>query len=311
MFKLGTYQEANKIRVGDIDDSYILHKYFGIHKLPCLICAPYRRDVNPSVGLYLHNGKIYFKDFAKGLSGSVIDLLIHTWHCSFKEVMRRLAEDSSVQLVNTPVKYETKASKCLISVKLKEWSARDIEYWESYGCSMPLVRSNVIPIQKYWINNKVYNADLYSYAFPILEGENYRYKIYQPYNKKIKWINNYLPNTVHFLKSKSLDKIVICSSLKDAMCLKSNSDCSVIAGQSENLRLSDNVLALLSEYNSIYVLFDNDKSGLDYGKEMETQYGFKNIVIPPFDKGKDISDYYKQHGNINLIKQLIENGNNS
>jgi hypothetical protein len=45
------------------------------------------------------------------------------------------------------------------------------------------------------------------------------------------------------------------------------------------------------------------------GQNLEVATGFKNVVLPAFPEGKDISDYYKAKGRdefIRIIKPLFD-----
>lgn len=64
--------------------------------------------------------------------------------------------------------------------------------------------------------------------------------------------------------------------------------------QSETTGLSDTALKVLKErYKHIYIMFDNDIPGLEDAEKLSSKTGFRNIVIPSFKGGKDISDMYK------------------
>ena len=308
MYKEQPYTEKRSIKPEDIDELYVLNKYLGVKKLPALINAPYRKDTKPSLGIQLRKGKVYFKDFAKNISGGLVDLLIFCWGCTFKEAMQRLAEDAYIPTSKVSSAFYYSDKQTIIKVQLKEWRDVDIKYWENYGCSMPYVKKYVIPIKYYWINDKLFKADNLAYAYPIKIGNRYHYKVYQPENKKWKWVNDYPQNQFHFIESRdNYEKIVICSSLKDALCLHSQCGVDVVAGQSERITsLPDDILIHLLKYKQIVILFDNDETGIESSKYLSEKYNFKNVIIPSFKGGKDISDYYKQYKNINEIWKLIQ-----
>ena len=59
----------------------------------------------------------------------------------------------------------------------------------------------------------------------------------------------------------------------------------------------------------VYILFDNDETGLKDGVSLSKSTGFTNLILPPFEGGKDVSDYYKVYGKekfINLFKNLFD-----
>ena len=62
---------------------------------------------------------------------------------------------------------------------------------------------------------------------------------------------------------------------------------------------------LKNRFDKVYILFDNDSVGLEYGIKLAEQTGFINIVLPEFQGGKDISDMYKSLQDKELFKQTI------
>jgi DNA primase len=110
------------------------------------------------------------------------------------------------------------------------------------------------------------------------------------------------------------DKICICASLKDALCLWSNTGIPCIATQGEGYRISETaVKELKRRYKNIYILFDNDEAGLIDGKKLAEETGFINLVLPKINEAKDVSDLYKSLNNkkdfIDIILTLFKNEN--
>ena len=102
------------------------------------------------------------------------------------------------------------------------------------------------------------------------------------------------------------DKICICSSLKDALCLWANTGIPSLAIQGEGYRMSDTAInELKKRFNRIYICLDNDEAGLKDAVQLASKTGFINVVLPQFKGGKDISDLYKVLGNKEQFKQTI------
>lgn len=291
----------------------LLNRYINIKKIPCLINAPYRTDNKPSLGLYLRYDKVYFKDFATNQSGNIIELFKILFNCDFQGVLETLNRDlitsstSPIKSLKSPKMGQIKQkSETLIGIKIRDWENYDFEYWDSYGVTKEtLKKSKVLPISYYTINDTLIKADKLAYAYILKQEGKYRYKIYQPFSF-YKWTNNYLPNTINLLDVfKSGDKLVICSSLKDSMCLHSQTNIPCICPQGEGYKLSEELVNYLkTNFKDIYICLDNDKAGIRYAEEMASYTGFKNIVIPQFEGGKDISDLYKV--NKELFKEFTK-----
>ena len=80
--------------------------------------------------------------------------------------------------------------------------------------------------------------------------------------------------------------------------------------QSETTGMSKTAQEVLkSRFKHIFICFDNDEPGLMDGVNFSKETGFRNIVIPEFDGGKDISDFMKLKGReefIRVIKPLFD-----
>ena len=303
-----SYREnKNILSFNQIKDKYsysevnLLRRYIKVDKLPCLINAPYRKDAKPSLGISVKNNKIVFNDFAINKGGNLIDLLQLCWDTDYNGVLEKLNSDLEINpiAIQTPC-YIKKSSSIDISIKIRNWAEYDLNYWNSYGVTKEVLKNSlVIPISHYSINNTLIKADKFAYSYIVMKNNDVKYKIYQPFSFKYKWINNYPPNTINNLHliDRYKGSVIIASSLKDAMCIMSNYNTLAIAPQSEGANIPEDVIKLLKErFDKQYILLDNDKAGLEYGLKMSEKTGFKNLVIPQFEGGKDISDLYKVMG---------------
>ena len=296
-----------KERVSDAD---LVSYYLGVKKIPCIISSPLRQDMHPSFGLYSKDSKkINWVDFATKDKGSIYDLLCKMWHCSFKEMMDKIAKDidkfnESTEINNyVPCEIETvDKSNTDLQVKVREWRDYDIEYWESYGVSLEWLKyAEVYPISHIICikGDNRYVMSAYKYAYAYVEHKEGRdtIKVYQPFSeRRRKWINKHDRSVISLWTKipEYGDKLVICSSLKDALCLWSNTGIPAVALQGEGYGISDTALTELKRrYKQIYILFDNDEAGLVDGKKLAAETGFINVVLPPFEGGKDVSDLFK------------------
>jgi hypothetical protein len=143
----------------------------------------------------------------------------------------------------------------------------------------------------------VFGADKYAYAYVEFKDGKTTLKIYQPFNKKgYKWCNKHDKSVISLWTKvpKNGDKICICSSLKDALCLWANIGIPSLAIQGEGYSISNTAINnLKSRYKNIYILLDNDAPGLKDGVELAKLTGFTNIVLPNINGAKDISDLYQ------------------
>ena len=324
----------NSVSLSDIlskvTEADILSYYLGITEVPCIINSPLRQDRRPSFGLYSPNGKrIYYTDFSTKDRGGIFDLLGNMWGCSYKEVLLRINEDipkfngSASVHTYTPctVKSVSSYNKSTdLQCKVRDWRDYDIEYWRSYGIELNWLRyAEVYPISHKIVikggQRYVFLADKYAYAYVEHKEGKVTLKIYQPFNKNgYKWSNKHDKSVVSLWTKvpEFGDKICICSSMKDALCLWSNTGIPALAIQGEGYEMSNTAISELKRrYKHIYILLDNDEAGLKDGEKLSESTGFTNIVLPQFEGGKDISDAYKVLGKKKWLELIMPLFNSS
>ena len=307
-----------------VSEDKILAFYLGVLSIPTVINSPLRTDNHPSFGLYSSNGKnIYYKDFSTGDSGSLIELLQKMWRTSFMDTLERIDKDFSTKDFSKTTSIETTivnnhtttySGNTKLEVKIREWREYDINYWNDYGISIDLLKkANVYPISHYIItkNNQryVFGADKLAYAYVEFKEKNVSIKVYQPYNKgSFKWINKHDRSVLGLwsLMPKQGKTLVICSSVKDALCLFNNSSLPAICLQGEGYTMSETAIKELKKrFKYICICLDNDECGIIDAEKLAKQTGFINVVLPQFEGGKDISDYYKSLEDKSLFKTNI------
>lgn len=319
--KIGNYITHNTTPFSYEEECSILYKYFNITEIPCVISSPLRVDKSPSLSFYISNNHINVKDFSTGESWSLTYFMSEYLNLSLKDTIIKLKElNNDYEYFYTKAagkipKIVSKKDKSDIKIKTREWNNKDIEYWDSFGISVSLLRmANVTPISHIFFikdNNSSYMvADSLAYAFIHYGEEKPLFKIYQPYNKKYKWFSNYNSSIIslNHLLPKTSDNLFICSSLKDALCLKSQLGYNSIAPQGEGYRFSEEYIDnLKSRFKNIYILFDNDEAGIVNTNRLAKETGFIPLYLPNINNTKDISDLYKSLNNKSEFKNIINN----
>lgn len=300
----------------------ILNYYLGINRVPILINSPLRQDKKPSMGIFSPDGeKIYYIDFSTKEKGSIYTLLSKLWCTTFGQTLEKIYNDVCGYSSSIPIRVSSKVqslgfskSNSDLKCKVREWKEHDIEYWESYGIGLKWLKyAEVYPISHTIIikdgKEYVFGADKYAYAYVEHKEGKTTIKIYQPFNKKgFKWCNKHDRSVISlWTKVPEYGKgICICSSLKDALCLWANTGIPSIAVQGEGYTMSNTAInELKRRFEKVFILFDNDKPGLLDGEKLASLTGFTNIVLPQFNGGKDVSDYYQIIGDKELFKHKI------
>jgi len=301
-----------------------------INNIPCKISSPFRRDSNPSFSIYLDNDNhIRFKDFGESeTKGGLLDLLCKKWDCSFYQVFDKILETMQKQEKGSDVTIKPKQIKIMtrkesseltkIQVAVRPWQQYDLDYWQSYGITKPWLKyAEIYPISHKIVTKKdketgktskyIFPADRLAYVYVERKEGNLSLKIYQPYNTNgFKWCSR-MDASVISLWTKVPeygDRIVICSSVKDALCLSANIHIPAVAPQGEGYNISNTAVnELKRRYEKVFICFDTDEPGLKDAKNLSEKTGFP-FIVPDLGTCKDISDFYKSLTNKEDFKQL-------
>lgn len=302
----------------------ILYHYFNVNELPAIIHSPLRQDNRPSFGLYTLDGKrVHYTDLATKDRGGLFDLLMKYWGESYKDMLKHLWEDlpnfsnANVQFnsIKSERTYQSLKSRNIdLQCKVREWKDYDLEYWGSYGISLDWLKyADIYPISHKIVirdgQRYVFGADKYAYAYVERKEGKITLKIYQPFNKGgYKWSNRHDRSVISLWTKvpEYGDKICICSSMKDALCLWANTGIPALAIQGEGYGMSNTAISELKRrYSHIYILLDNDEAGIIDGRKLSESTGFTNIVLPRVNDAKDISDLYKSLQDPGRFKDIV------
>lgn len=293
-----TYDKIHNNYPAQIDVYTTFVKDFRLNKA---ILSPFREEKNPSFCFYLSkNGSenIYWKDFGTGERGNWVDFLKKIANVdTFKEAIAYYEQYAEIPNKKTFYAPRFRPSKNEIQVKRRPFSKEDIEFWAKYGISQKtLIDYKVSPILYYTFNGVVekrMDKDELRYCYKIFN----HFKIYRPYAKKIdKWRSN--TNIFDIQGFEQLvfddDVLIVTKALKDVMCLR-ELGYDAIAPQSESTLIPTNIIQhLQSKYKKIYILYDNDRPGIEGSKRLAgTIANAKEIRIPASTGAKDISDLIK------------------
>ena len=303
----------------------ILYHYFNVSELPTVIHSPLRQDSRPSFGLYTLDGKrVHYTDLATKDRGGLFDLLMKYWGESYKGMLNHLWKDlpnfsnanvqfNSMKSERTYQYQSLKSRNIDLQCKVREWRDYDIEYWASYGISLEWLKyADIYPISHKIVirdgQRYVFGADKYAYAYVERKEGKVTLKIYQPYNKGgYKWSNRHDRSVISLWTKvpEYGDRICICSSMKDALCLWANTGIPALAIQGESYGMSNTAISELKRrYKEVFIALDGDKAGVEDSIKLQKETAFKIIDCPLIDKAKDWSDIYYFYGKEALLKEF-------
>jgi hypothetical protein len=260
----------------------------------------------PSFCIYVDKSimQYKFKDFSTGRSGSKIDLVQSIFDLSFSDAMQKIVIDYNKHVRSSEYKEQTFTPHArweIDFIKERSWSIEDQKYWLSFRIGKTMLsKYNVKPIEYYNLIKeedgevrKLRIGSKWCYGYFDKDGEVY--KMYQPKSKKYKFYK-----AKPYLQGKDQLEykqpyLVICSSLKDAMCLKGMGyNIEVISPDSENTMIKPHIIEhLKKKYKKVITLFDNDEAGRHAIQRYHDTYGIHG-VYPTLCK--DVSDAMKEHG---------------
>lgn len=296
------------------------------------IKSPLGKDSVPSFGFFIGEGnEICFKDFRLG-AGDFVKFVMMKFNINYYEALSKIVIDLGIEgnfvlkkttlTIKHPIKYDKENilksyEKNKLRKKRREWNLYDKAYWKSYGISSKtLEKYNVEPISHIFLGDKIIQADRHAYCYIEHKDGIETYKIYQPFNKEYKWLNNHNYSVIQGwsqLPDKGED-LIITKSLKDVMSIVENTGIPSIALQNENLLPKNQIVEQLkNRFNNIYLLYDNDfDKEINYGQKyveklLQEFGGAFNIVVPDKYQCKDFTDLYKTFGKDVAVKFIKDN----
>lgn len=297
-----------------------------ITEIPCIISSPLRTDNHPSFSIYMSNGgHIRYKDHANNSQGGLLDLLCEYWRCTLNQALdricRMMTEGKDIAIRSKHIKTFTRKeadSLTKIEVKVRPWRDYDYEYWASYGITKQWLKyAEIYPVSYKIVTKRksptdkgkkyIFPTEKYAYVYVERKEGKVQLKVYQPFNTKgFKWCSK-MDSSVIGLWTKIPeygDRVIICSSLKDALVISCQLHIPTLCLQGEGYSMSDTAISELKRrYKKVFISFDTDEAGRIDGEKLAERTGFTN-VIPNLGSEKDFSDYYKSLKDKQQFKQL-------
>ena len=188
-------------------------------------------EKTPSFCVYVDKSimQYKFKDFSTGKSGTKVDLVKLMFNIDFPTASRKIINDYNAYVKTSDFKTQTFKAQPKWEVqfiKETEWTEADASFWLQFNIGKKMLeRYNVKPIEYYNLvkeeNYKIKSLKIEGrYMYGYYDKEDKVYKIYQPYSKhKFHKVSNHLQGYDQLKYDQPY--LIICSSLKDAMCLAS------------------------------------------------------------------------------------------
>lgn len=278
--------------------------YIGQIKVGAIYNSPFRRDKNPSFGIYYskRTRQLLFKDHGTGECGNIVKFVsLYKGITNYDDILRDIVD----QLKITP---ETKldsskqyipSSETIIGVVRQNMTPVDINYWSQFHISATTLKKFDVNSIKYYLCNGivkgVYKNDNPMYAYKVYNN----FKIYRPLaDKYTKWRNNLTEYDIQGYKQlpKKGEVLFITKSMKDVMALY-EMGISAISPSSESTFIPEDILSdLKKRFKRIIILFDRDAAGVKYSRKMSLKHSLEAMLIHKKFEAKDVSDAVKKNG---------------
>lgn len=282
----------------------IYSHYLGQFKVGAIYNSPFRKDKNPSFGIYYSKkaNKLLFKDHGTGECGGVVKFVslitgITDYNSILENIVEHLHITKDTKLDST--KEYKPTGETVIGIVRQPLTEVDKVYWNQFNISESTLRKfNVNSIKYYLCNGMVkgiYKDTNPMYAYKV----NNNFKIYRPLGDKYtKWRNNLTQDDIQGYQQlpKKGDILIITKSLKDVMCLY-EMGIPAISPSSESTWIPDTTLeALKKRFKRILVCFDRDIAGVKNLRKVCRKTGLEGFLLHKNLKAKDISDSIKING---------------
>lgn len=279
----------------------IYAKYIGQFKVGMIYNSPFRKDKNPSFGIYYskRTKQLLFKDHGTGECGNVIKFVsLFTGKTEYSDILSDIVDKLNItnntKLVSS--KQYIPSTETVIGIVRQEFTDVDINYWKQFNISInTLKKFNVNSIKYYLCNGIVkgtYKRENPMYAYKVYNN----FKIYRPLaDKYTKWRNNLTDYDIQGYEQlpQKGDILFITKSMKDVMCLH-EMGYPAVSPSSESTFLPKDVLEQLkTRFKRIIILFDRDVAGVKRSRKLSRETGLEAIFINKKFKAKDVSDAVK------------------
>lgn len=279
----------------------IYAKYIGQFKVGMIYNSPFRKDKNPSFGIYYskRTKQLLFKDHGTGECGNVIKFVsLFTGKTEYNDILSDIVDKLNItnntKLVSS--KQYIQPTETVIGVVRQEFTDVDINYWKQFNISInTLKKFNVNSIKYYLCNGIVkgtYKRENPMYAYKVYNN----FKIYRPLaDKYTKWRNNLTDYDIQGYEQlpQKGNILFITKSMKDVMCLH-EIGYPAVSPSSESTFLPKDVLEQLkTRFKRIIILFDRDVAGVKRSRKLSRETGLEAMFINKKFKAKDVSDAVK------------------
>ena len=305
-------------------NEYSIYRYYigREFEIGSVVCAPYRKDTNPSLFIGSMGGFLHHTDLGRPhIKGNCVQFVMQIHGLTYNEALLAIDRDMKLGIINktegvNKVVYQDvpkviiAPQETLIQVRIKPFTKEELAYWNQFHLDKTdLKAENVYSIKELAINRVKQPIKSNELVFGYLYVD--KWKIYRPLNKEKlgKWISNVPLDYMDGVKDLGgCDTALVVKSKKDKMVAKRFVTPCVAAVQNESTGAinKENIKFLQDNVKKTYVIFDNDKAGVE-NSIYYNQFGFDYWNIPQHyrtENIKDLAELVHKHGPDRLVEEI-------
>jgi hypothetical protein len=288
-----------------ITEEDVFCRYFPLNSIEegMFYTNPLRQDDDAGCSFYRNasSGILYFKDFA-WRSFNCIDYVMEMYKLNFPHALEHIAYtfnlidgDNVTHILSTPIQPKQKAQ---IRVAEKDFSPKELDFWrrfDPYITQEELNELHIHSLHSLWVNSArayTYRKGHIAFYYHLAPGYNYQAYSSALFFGRTKYLqtgNDYVLGK-HLLR-KTANYALIGKAGKDWF-VSYKMNINAVGQLTETTMMQHEFVEwLLANYDYVFTLFDNDRTG----RILSIKYRNKYKTIPLlFSKGqpKDISDNF-------------------
>lgn len=281
------------------------------------------RERTPSMSIYYNTFKnsYRYKDFSTGKGGDAIDLVRELTGLSYHKTCGMIVERYSEFVLHNKCGYDFQKTAETTRYRIdghgpRPWNTHDQAYWTQFNIGTRLLDEYGVRPLEYYVFRRDNNGQeervviRNNYLYGYFRRDGTLYKIYQPKTRDKKFIklpSDYIQGTEQLKNHRYL---VITSSLKDIMAIRSlRIPVDLVAPDSENTLIRPETMKkYIADYQKVIVLFDYDDAGIEAMKRYRELY--PAIATCVLTMSKDPADSIRDFGPREVFRRLVPALNN-
>ena len=300
-------------------EEQLMEYYLHVPVKKGLFRSTIRKDQRPTCSFYRNKSNtLIFKDFATGQHLNIFGVVQEMFHCNYFEALRIIANDMGIvrdkslqknsgKINEHPVRMQDKETS-KIQIEVQDFTDLELKWWAKYGITPEILkRFNVYSCKHVFLNGQLVaksqqHCPIFGYyGGKIKENEKTLelWRCYFPQRKTYRFLSNWPAKKLQGYKQlpKKGKLCVITKSMKDCLALYAYG-IPACAPNSEVVIPSEAIIKdLTNRFEHIFVLWDNDQTGVTFINKFKKQYPqLKYLIIPRHLEAKDFSDLRAKYG---------------